>query len=630
MMGVAAVAGVLTAIEKLDTAKYAEHFGTMTIDDKAMTDYINEMGASFGSAAEDIGIYNAALRDVKAAYETASTTLSGELLTAMLTEATLSKEDVERLVGLGNDMYNAVLSGYQFSTAKNIEVVRQLFGDDADDDEMFMQIAGILVDNYDENVAEMEDIGVAWRKLLVDSLTDGEVTPEEYAQMKEMFKELNAAMIKAQNEARSEAEQLEMEKMIYRAQSLSLEETQGYAEQMEQARAETIAMYEDEWLGADITLRDSETYAGEHKAERAELKKKWDAQRAGIEARFNENILRLYMSTLADSDLGEAWEYISGQMEGYRAGTTDINTIQSAIEEEYGTNKFFYGGMGDADSINTAVTQYLAKIISNLGGIEEVNRLAQEMEAVGLTDAAKNLLNIRDTSMLLTGGKEVWWHEGMFGLGSGWAWLDNKGLVESLYGKGALSDMQKYYTESIFEGFAITVNPEDMVQPNTWLDGVPLIIEPEVTPDGAQAASVWARDFNAGISGALNRVSVPMVGGGGGAYTRYRYAEGGRATVASIFGEAGPEWAIPEEYSDRTAGLLDAARRASGFTWPELIARAGGLNAKTGGMPSQIIYSPVIYANDAAGVEQKLREDKTRFARYMEDYQMREEIEVYA
>lgn len=109
----------------------------------------------------------------------------------------------------------------------------------------------------------------------------------------------------------------------------------------------------------------------------------------------------------------------------------------------------------------------------------------------------------------------------------------------------------------------------------------------------------------------------------------FGFAEGGRAEEASIFGEAGPEWAIPEEHSQRTAELLNAAREASGFTWPELLSRNGGLNAGSQGART-IIYSPTIVANDATGVEQKLIEDKARLEEWWEEKQMREDVEVYA
>lgn len=107
-------------------------------------------------------------------------------------------------------------------------------------------------------------------------------------------------------------------------------------------------------------------------------------------------------------------------------------------------------------------------------------------------------------------------------------------------------------------------------------------------------------------------------------------AEGGRATSPAIFGEAGPEWAIPEEHSERTASLLNAAREASGFSWQELLSMYGGLNANTNAAPTTLVYSPTIQAADASGVEQILLEDKKRLERWWEQKQMRDEVEVYA
>ena len=91
------------------------------------------------------------------------------------------------------------------------------------------------------------------------------------------------------------------------------------------------------------------------------------------------------------------------------------------------------------------------------------------------------------------------------------------------------------------------------------------------------------------------------------------FAEGGRASEPSIFGEDGAEWAIPEEHSTRTANLLNAAREASGFTWGELLEKSGGFKADGGEVNVNISsYAPVINANDAAGVADELRKDKLR------------------
>ena len=116
------------------------------------------------------------------------------------------------------------------------------------------------------------------------------------------------------------------------------------------------------------------------------------------------------------------------------------------------------------------------------------------------------------------------------------------------------------------------------------------------------------------------------------------FAEGGRADTPSLFGEAGPEWAIPEAHTQRTADLLRAAAAASGFTWGELLATNGGLNAGGGISVNIQSYSPVINANDATGVADELAKDKARLGAVVkkavqsaiENMNLHNSIEVYA
>lgn len=112
------------------------------------------------------------------------------------------------------------------------------------------------------------------------------------------------------------------------------------------------------------------------------------------------------------------------------------------------------------------------------------------------------------------------------------------------------------------------------------------------------------------------------------------FAEGGRADTPSIFGEAGAEWAIPEEHSDRTAALLDAARKASGFTYGDLISRYGGLNANPQNSPVVLNYSPVINANDTSGVAGALQQDKDKLVKLIktaiEESRFRQSVEAFA
>ena len=116
------------------------------------------------------------------------------------------------------------------------------------------------------------------------------------------------------------------------------------------------------------------------------------------------------------------------------------------------------------------------------------------------------------------------------------------------------------------------------------------------------------------------------------------FAEGGRTDVPSLFGEAGPEWAIPEAHTQRTADLLRAAATASGFTWGELLATNGGLNAGGGISVNIQSYAPVINANDATGVADELAKDKARLGGIVrkavqsaiENMNLHNSIEVYA
>lgn len=122
-------------------------------------------------------------------------------------------------------------------------------------------------------------------------------------------------------------------------------------------------------------------------------------------------------------------------------------------------------------------------------------------------------------------------------------------------------------------------------------------------------------------------------------------AIGGRATEPVVFGEAGPEWFIPEAKTGRTADLLLAAARASGFTLAELAMRSGastfanggttglkwsGLSSGSGGNAGgsgsgsgssiKVQYSPVIHTDNAHGVDRALKEDKKRLEKWIDEW----------
>ena len=84
-----------------------------------------------------------------------------------------------------------------------------------------------------------------------------------------------------------------------------------------------------------------------------------------------------------------------------------------------------------------------------------------------------------------------------------------------------------------------------------------------------------------------------------------QYAGGGIATRPSIFGDAGPEMAIPLERTPRSLSLLRQTERILG---------AGG-----GGDNINISYSPVVYGG-GQGTQQALKDSFEEFKRWIEEY----------
>lgn len=113
--------------------------------------------------------------------------------------------------------------------------------------------------------------------------------------------------------------------------------------------------------------------------------------------------------------------------------------------------------------------------------------------------------------------------------------------------------------------------------------------------------------------GAMAQVS-PMGAAGPGRISNTRknrfYAKGGRADEMSIFGEAGPEWAIPEAHTQNTLDLLSSAAMASGFNADDVASN----------MEKNINFAPVINVTGDGGtdaIEKALNEAFLKFERIL-------------
>lgn len=544
-LGLTALAAAAGALYQLGEADFAANFGEMELDTEALLAHVNGIGDAFNDTYRDINNYNNALQTAVGNFETASTTLSGDLLTSMITGATLTPEQIASITSLGETMGNELLAGISASFDKSASYLTMLFGgldSAATDDEYAGAI--LLADTMYENlVGQAEQLGREFGETLGAAMDDGIITGNEYSAIMEKMQAYNDAiafMAKADQEA-------ELAKQLHKAQSVSWDSAGSFLAEQTGIMNANLALAEETHIGErakwgvyyDEAISkgwiNPNTGAAYNEADKTAFLTDMDAQYAAkIQGYKDDNFqvtAAVFDALMAQSDFGAAWTLLKG--------TTVAPDGTTVLPGWY-------------DSTSYRENQDLAEDMMDMAQM-----LGQNRGGIGsYLDAYMQLNNIADPAIVAR-------------------MLGNMPIVPNT--SEMVSEMQEY------------------------LDGHP---------------GEWDVNMNVIPAG---KTSEPMG----------QYASGGRATEASIFGEAGPEWAIPEEHTDRVASLFNAARKASGFTWPELIARNGGLNAG-GGTPAQIIYSPTIIANDANGVEQKLNEDKERLDRWWSEKQMHDDVEVYA
>lgn len=400
-------------------------------------------------------------------------------------------------------------------------------------------------------------------------------------------------------------------------------------------------------------------------------------KRKEAEASYASFLLDLYSSTIAGSEYGNAWDAMNTLVDDYLAsGTTTATAMENyrsgvAGGDRAGIQTFlrktlealggestaeelagYFAGKGDYTSANALQRVLTAYGLANLDA-GQVDTQAQGLQYGQAYRAGYTAADARAQEAALEAqdgmAKAAW--EGMksameTGIASQFSsymsgdYVDTgfqtgiRQIVENLKGSYDLSaipvaqglegvqDYAAAYRILFEEGFNAEAykidvdmqpNAEPLQQAIAAADGqsITVTVNGDTTPLQQAVASAGAGGSRTGTHG--GRVG--------------KFAGGGRATEASIFGEAGAEWAIPESHSQRTAELLNAARAASGFTWGDLISRNGGLNAGNNAKIGEIIYSPTIYAQDSRGVDAALREDKERFARYWRERELREAVE---
>lgn len=814
--GLITLTATAVALHDLAETNYAGNFGNMSLDTTSIQEQISSIGQGFRTTYSEVNKFREYLNQAVQDYESASSRLSSDLMTSMVTGAQLSEQDIAQLQDLGNQMYQAVQSAISSSAQGEMSYVTALFGDDAQSSQAYKDLVDLTNSAYEEAMADAEANSKGLREAMTSAFADGQISSEEYQNILSFMQSYNDAIAEAEQAMSREQAAVEREKLLRKAQTLSKEDLSAFSQSYSEARDAALEEAEDQWLSYSIR----QEMRGASAADLAEAEAHHRAEMGQLAASYNEPLMRMWGTAISTSDQGDNYAWLSGLAGDYLNGAYTADTIRNMIDNRLGKSGLFH-----PNSDHTQLGRMMDEWLDAMGGSDVVQAQIDYMRQNGQMDAAEQLNQMYTAAILggsgnldLLGGttgrystdiarQTVDTFGGLGGikdyfdqvaaaaaegntnfLGAAFSAMGRDARVEyenlmqqmsQTYDLDAVADTltsplaevgsvirddlavyDLLYGEASkhADDFRINLEPEVdadsiekqlpdpaevKVEPEVDAESVteqlpdpaPVTVEPEVNaeglaeqlPESAQISvepvvaggddisALSGQDVSVNVSADTSQLSgaiteqdgqqlTEIVGGdtgelagaidaqdgrnltetvsgntwplasainaqNGRRLTEYvngdisalkaaidsqdgrhitvivdqkqgetvddgggggKYASGGRATVASIFGEAGPEWAIPEEHTQRTAELLNAARAASGFTWADLLSRFGGLNANANNRPATIIYSPTVHAQDARGVDAVLREDKRRLEKWLEEKQFMDSVEVYA
>lgn len=600
VVGAAAIIGIAKALKELDEQQFRDKFGDMDLDTDTLSEYVKDLNAAFQTGYTEINSYRDALEGAVTSYTTASQTLSGDLLTKAITGATLTDAEKEQIKGLGRTMGDEVLSGIQASFDETAAYLEMLYGGTGEaKNNPEYQAAILLTDSiHSMMIAEARQLGEDFNKTLSAAMDDSIVTGDEYAVIMEKLQAYNEALAYAQ-QADSAGE---MAVQLHKAQSVSWDSFADFAKQTEDAFSKAMATEEEEYVRQRAKQEAYYRYAIEHGytnklTGKAYTVEDWEKFAASYDAQYQARRIALtdqnaqvmataFDALIASSDYGDAWNLIKNVYAAYGG-------LDTAFDEYGNYSDIDWSRFTDATDI-AALGDQVYGLYEDLGRFEKILKPykdsafgSQMLTMLGMTDGLSNVLYASDR-----------------GAGA--------------YSGSIAEDMTAQFGQKIEvtdDGTAAETRAEI-----EQVFSEPIEQEVQIVYKGG---STYVQKSAPGV------IHTPGKGLLGNMLSLF--AEGGRSEEPAIFGEDGPEWAIPEEHSSRTAQLLDAARRGSGFTWKEILERNGGLNANPhSGGSRTLVYSPTIYARDADGVEARLLEDKSRLEKWWHERALREEVEVYA
>lgn len=595
----------------------ADNFGDMALDMAALESHVSGLGAGFRESMSEINGFNAALEESIQDYTAASQTFSGELLTAALTGAEITEADEERLRTLGQQIHSALLGGIATSTASTMSYWELLFGGEgtAEGNAEYRGIIDLTNQSYQEALAQAEGLSKGLRDALTSAFDDGTVSAEEYAEIQSWMQAYNDAMAQAAAEAKREDDYVAFQRALKKAQTGKYEDIIAYSGEIQTARDTMLQdeadLFEEEYFRlkyrweqaiAGGWLINGETATEEGMANALKAAEEAYRQRVSeIDMQYDASLAALWQTSMEGSDLAGGFGDAAYQAGLVLAGSRNEQDAMAELWSRYGRSG--YGPSNDYDingqTIATQMGGFLKDAVESFGGHEAMLEKADAYAKAGNQQMAEYLRQLSMMELLINEFANT------FVTADGTVY-GARDLTGAYFGGPAA-----YQAPIEIEDAEKTAAEANEAMQN-YLTGNPL--QQTIQMNVSQAAAAPAKT---GGSGANLIRSI---------FRMDAFAEGGRATQASIFGEAGAEWAIPEAHTQNTANLLREAAQASGFTWGEIAATG---SSGRGTSRNTLVYSPTIVASDARGVEEKLKEDKDRLEKWLNERELMDKIAVY-
>ncbi len=653
LSGAAIAAGALIKyLDKLDEIEFESNFGEMDLDKDSLIAHVGKIEEAFKASYTEVDKYATALATAVTNYETASTTLSGDLLTAMITGTTLTEAQITNIKGLGTAMGNELLAGISASFDQSASYLTMLYGglEAASEDSDYAGAIMLADSMYQSLVGEAERLGQEFGKTLGAAMDDGIVTGDEYNAIMEKMQAYNDAIAFAAraDQAAKTAQQL------HKAQSVSWDSASGFlseqAVMMDATLAEEEMAFIGQWAWWESVYDDAIRRAGtEEEAARLQEEKlsllgdedtkgsfveNYEARIKGFQDENAQIQWAVVDALMGQSDYGVAWQYLRNI---YEKGGLNLDA-DGTLRDDFDYFESFLPEGTTLDEVGQNIAELSKKSGKTLKEFEKI--LPDDIYWVLESIMDKDVMEMLSDHQLSYAQAHSGDYDDIFSaIASGdekayitaWNLMDRKARqkYESL-----VNDIEQYYDlDSLLSGDAHIFAQNGSAYRHEYaayklLFEQPLNMQASITGlyESAVDERTASQEYFDDNPGTYN-VNVKFRGGAS-FQPLPLFAEGGRADEPSIFGEAGAEWAIPEEHTANTASLIWKAAQASGFTWDDIAEANGDSGASKGG--NTLVYSPTIIAADATGVAEKLREDKENLERWLRERELMDKITVYS